>query len=109
MQPHIDMAERARAATILHKEKLKALKKKDAKADNIAAIEEKIKEQEKIARDSQSKADAIGAAVFDLKAVNPNVVVRVDTRTTAEVIQNIQDQSNIVAKSLETLRVLLQQ
>ena len=108
MQPHIDNAERAKLEVVLYKEKLKALKKVDAKADVVEAIEAKIKLQEKAARDAQSKADAIGATVFDLKAVNRNVVLRMDTRSPAEVIQSIEDQGRIVAKSLETLRGLLQ-
>ena len=74
----------------------------------IEPLEAQIKEQEKAARDSQSKADAIGATVFDLKAVNPNVVVKLDTRTPAEVIQSIEDQGKIVTNSLKTLRALLQ-
>ena len=63
--------------------------------------------KEKAARDSQSKADAIGATVFDLKAVNPNVVVKLDTRTPQEVIQSIQTQAAIVAQSLQSLQSLL--
>ena len=39
-------------------------------------------------------------SVFDLKAVNPNVVVKIDTRTPTEVIQSIEDQGKIVAQSL---------
>jgi type I restriction enzyme M protein len=89
------------------KEKLKALKKNNGAADAIERLETKIKEQEKAARDSQSRADDFGAAVFDLKAVNQNVVVKVDTRTPAEVIESIEEQSKIVSKSLETLRLLL--
>ena len=74
----------------------------------IEAIETTIKEQEKEARKAQNKADAIGASVFDLKAVNPNVLVKLDARTPAEVIQSIEDQGMIVGKSLAALRVLLQ-
>jgi type I restriction enzyme M protein len=107
MQPHIDEAERIKAAVVTLKEKFKALKKTDAKPAIIDALETQIKEQEKAARDSQNKADAIGASVFDLKAVNPNVVVKLDTRTPAEVIQSIEDQGRIVSHSLETLRALL--
>jgi type I restriction enzyme M protein len=80
----------------------------EAKAKEVEAIEAKIKDLEKAARESQGKADAIGATVFDLKAVNPNVVVRLDTRTPAEVIQSIEDQGKIIARSLETLRALVQ-
>ncbi len=108
MQPHIDEAERVKAAVVSLKEKLKALRKTDAKADAIEKLETKIKEQEKTARDLQGRADAIGATVFDLKAVNPNVVVKIDTRTPAQVIESIEAQSEIVTKSLETLRALLQ-
>lgn len=108
MQPHIDEAERVKAGVVSLKEKLKALRKTDARADVIEKLETKIKVLEKAARDSQSKADAIGATVFDLKAVNPNVVVKLDTRTPAEVIKSIEDQGRIVSRALETLRALLE-
>ena len=107
MQPHIAEAERIKAEVVTLKEKLKALRKTDAKPAAIEPLEAQIKEQEKAARDSQSKADAIGATVFDLKAVNPNVVVKLDTRTPAEVIQSIQAQAAIIAQSLQTLQQLL--
>jgi type I restriction enzyme M protein len=108
MQPHIDEAERVKAEVVLLKERLKVLKKTDAKANTIEALETQIKEREKAARDSQGKADAIGATVFDLKAVNPNVVVKLDTRTPTEIIQSIDKQGEIVANALETLRKLLE-
>ena len=107
MQPHIDEAERIKAAVVTLKEKFKALKKTDAKPAIIDALETQIKEQEKAARDSQSKADAIGASVFDLKAVNPNVIVKLDTRTPTEVLKSIEKQGEIVASSLAALRILL--
>ena len=108
MQPHIEEAERFKAEVVTLKEKLKALKKTDAKDHAIEALETRIKEQEKAARDSQSKADSIGATVFDLKAVNPNVVLKLDTRTPIEVIQSIENQGRIVTKALESLRAMLQ-
>jgi type I restriction enzyme M protein len=108
MQPHIDEAERAKAEVVSLKEKLKALKKTGPKAESIEVIETTIKEQEKLAREAQSKTDTIGASVFDLKAVNPNVVVKLDTRSPEEVLQSIEDQGMIVGKSLEALRALLQ-
>ncbi|MEQ2009343.1 MAG: N-6 DNA methylase [Limisphaerales bacterium] len=107
MQPHVTEAERIKAEVVTLKEKLKALKKTNAKPASIEALETKIKEQEKLARESQAKADAIGASVFDLKAVNPNAVVKLDTRTPAEVIQSIETQGAIVSKSLATLRELI--
>lgn len=107
MQPQLEEAERIKAEVVGLKEKLKALRKADAKVDKMEALESRIKEQEKAARDSQSKADSIGASVFDLKAVNPNKVVNLDTRTPVEVIQSIEQQSRVVANALEMLRGLL--
>jgi len=107
MQPHVAEAERIKAEVVTLKEKLKILKKVDGKPVAVGALEGKIREQEKLARESQAKAEAIGAAVFDLKAVNPNAIVKVDTRSPAEVIQSIEEQGEIVSKSLKALRMLL--
>lgn len=111
MQPFIAEAGRIKAEVFTLKEKLKLEKKSDAKpAAKEAAMEKletEIKTQERLTREAQSKADAIGATVFDLKAVNPNTVVKLDTRTPAEVIESIEAQSQIVAKSLAALRSLL--
>jgi len=107
MRPYIDESQRIKAEVVTLKEKLKALKKTDAKAAAVQALETEIKDQEKAARDAQSKADAIGATVYDLKAVNPNVVTKLDTRTPAEVIESIEEQGKIVAEALANLRALL--
>ena len=108
MQPHLDAAEKAKTDAVALKEQLRALKKRaDATPDAIEDLETKIKEREKAARYSQGKADAIGNAVFDLKAVNPNIVVKVDTRTVKEVIQSIEDHNEVITKSLKALRSLL--
>jgi type I restriction enzyme M protein len=61
----------------------------------------------KSARDAQSRTDAIDAAVFDLKAVNPNVVAKVDARTPAEIIENIAAQGRIVSSALDKLKSLM--
>lgn len=108
MKPHIADSERAKAEVVSLKEKLKALKAADPNDQKIKALEAKIWEQEKAAREAHAKARAIEAAVFDLKAVNPNAVVKIDTRKPDEVIQSIAAQGEIVAKGLETLRALLQ-
>jgi hypothetical protein len=101
-------AERAAKAEVVSlKEKLKALKAANGKDEKIEALEAKIAEQERAAREAKAKADAIDAAVFDLKAVNPNAVVRIDTRTPEQVIESIAEQGRIVATALETLRGLL--
>jgi type I restriction enzyme M protein len=108
MQPHLAEADRAREEVVSLKEKLKALKKRgSATPEDVEALDEQIKAQEKRAREAQAKADAIGTAVFDLKAVNPNAVIKVDTRTPAEVIRSIEHQGSIVADCLHKLRHLL--
>jgi type I restriction enzyme M protein len=108
MKPHLADAEAAKAEVVSLKEKLKALKAANPKDKKIEVLETKIVEREKAARKVQSKADAIDAAVFDLKAVNPNAVVKIDSRTPDEVIQSIANQGEIVAEALKTLRALLQ-
>jgi type I restriction enzyme M protein len=111
MKPHIAEAECARAEVVALKEKLKALKTlktAGSQDEHIEALETEIWEREKAAREAQAAADAIDMAVFDLKAVNPNAVLKVDTRTSAEVIRSIEDHGKAVAKSLEALKTLLQ-
>lgn len=107
-QPHKDEAARCKAEVVILREKFKALKASKPKPEEIKELETKLYETDKAARDSQSKADAIEAAVYDLKAVNPNAVVKIDTRTPEEVIQSIADQGKIVADALSALRGLLQ-
>jgi len=49
----------------------------------------------------------IDAAVYDLKAVNPNVKAMVDTRIVLEIIDNINLQGQIAATAMNNLRGLL--
>jgi type I restriction enzyme M protein len=108
-QPHKDEAARCKAALVNLKEKLKALKSTKAKTEKIKAVEEEISSTEKAARESQGKAETIEAAVYDLKAVNPNAVVKIDTRTPEEVIESIETQGKIVADALTALRGMLKE
>jgi type I restriction enzyme M protein len=108
MKPYVSDAESAKAEVVSLKERLKAMKVSNPNDKRIEALEEKVEENEKAAREAQSKADAIDAAVFDLKAVNPNAIVKIDTRTPEEVMQSIADQGTIVARALSTLQALLQ-
>jgi len=109
MKPFLANAEAAKAAAVSLKEKLKALKATNPKDGKIEVLEKQIWEQEKMAREAQAKANAIDAAVLDLKAVNPNAVVKIDARTPEEVIQSIEKQNEVVRNSLQNLRCLLQQ
>jgi type I restriction enzyme M protein len=107
MQPHVEEAARLKAEVVSLKEKLKALRAANSKDEKIEKLQTKIGEQEKAARDSETKAAAIDAAVFDLKAVNPNAIVKIDTRTPEEVIASIDEQGTIVATALASLRKLI--
>jgi type I restriction enzyme M protein len=107
MQPFLDEAARVRAAVVDLKERVKRLKKDKVKQAEIVAIELQIKEQEKFAREAETKAADIDAAVFDLKAVNPNAIAKVDARTPQDIIENIEAQSQIVTTALGKLKTLL--
>ncbi len=107
MQPLLDEAAEIKATVMELKEHLKRLKKEKAGKEAIAALNAEIKEKQKSARDWESKANDIDAAVFDLKAVNPNIVAKVDTRTPQEIIANIEEQGQIVSEALTNLRKLL--
>jgi len=70
-------------------------------------LETSIKEKDKAARDLETKAADIDAAVFDLKAVNPTAVVNLDTRTVQQIVGSIEQQRHVVANALARLNALL--
>lgn len=107
MQPLLDEASEIKATVIDLKEKLKRLKK--AKADDVELLklEVQISEQDKVARELETKAANIDAAVFDLKAVNPNAVTVVDDRTPEQIIANIAANGLIVSGALAKLSALM--
>ncbi|SFZ79556.1 N-6 DNA methylase [Chitinimonas taiwanensis] len=107
MQPLLDKAAEIKAAVVDLKERLKQLKKDKADESEIEALEADIREKEKAARDLEAEAAAIDAAVFDLKAVNPNAVAVVDERTPGQIIQNIAEQGRVVADALIRLNQLM--
>ena len=55
----------------------------------------------------ENQVSGIDAAVFDLKAVNPNIVAKVDKRTPSQIIDDIQAQGRIVTGALARLNALL--
>lgn len=107
MQPLLDEAAQIKAAVVDLKEELKRLKKDKSNDAKLAALEAEIKEKDKAARDLETKAADIDAAVFDLKAVNPTAVVDVDTRTPQQIISNIEAQGRIVAEALAKLTAMM--
>ncbi len=107
MQPLLHEAGSIKANVVDLKEQLKRLKKDKATQAEIDSLNDKILEREKAARELETKAADIDAAVFDLKAVNPTVVADEDTRTPLEIIQNIEKQGKIVADALARLSQLM--
>lgn len=107
MQPLLDRAADIKEAVIDRKEDLKRLKKGKADEKKIETLEADIREQEKAARDLEAESAAIDAAVFDLKAVNPNAVTVADERTPGEIIESIAAQGRIVTDALARLNTLM--
>lgn len=58
----------------------------------------------KEAREATAKADAIEAAVYDLKAVNPNRKANADTRTPDQLLDLIEAKGHEIADALAALR-----
>lgn len=108
MLPLKEQASALKDKVIDLKEELRRLKKEKASEAKIEAMEGQIREKDKAARDLETQAAAIDAAVFDLKAVNPHVVAQVDERTPAQIIKSIQNQGRIVAAALARLNALMQ-
>jgi len=107
MQPLLDEAAAIKAAVVNLKERVKLLKRGSSDPAALAALNQGIREQERAARDLETKAADIDAAVFDLKAVNPNAVSKADDRTPREIIVGIERQGRIVSEALSRLTAML--
>ena len=107
MQPLLDEAAEIKTTVVKLKERLKCLKKEKADKETLAPLDVEIKEKNKAACDLEAKAADIDVAVFDLKAVNPNIITKVDTRTPQEIITNIEEQGQVVSEALARLTALL--
>lgn len=108
MAPHLAEVERRKAEAVALKDKLAALRKANANDEELASCRDALSVAEKAARESQSKADVIDAAVYDLKAVNPRARVERDTRTPAQIIESIANYGRTVESALARLRELTQ-
>lgn len=107
MQPLLDEAAQIKASVVDLKEQLKRLKKEKADKKELNVVDGLIRTKEMAARDLETKAADIDATVFDLKAVNPNTVTKVDERTPHEIIGSIEQQGRIVIEALANLNQLL--
>ena len=107
MRPLLDEAAHLKAAVVDLKEQLKRLKKDKASDAELSVLTARILEQDKTARELETRAADIDAAVFDLKAVNPTAVVNADTRAPQQILSNIEAQGRIVSEALAKLSALL--
>ena len=109
MQPYKERAAEFREEIIPLKEQLKIFKKEKKDKKEIEALEGKIDNLEKEIREQEAIASDIDAKVFDLKAVNPNAIAKMDNRTTLEVIESIEEQTKIVEEAMNNLKMMLQE
>lgn len=105
--PLRDKAAGMKVAVANLKERLRQMKRERAAEADREALEASIREQDKAARDLEAEAAAIEAAVYDLKAVNPNAAAATDERTPHDIIQSISAQGRIAADALARLEALL--
>jgi type I restriction enzyme M protein len=109
MQPLREEAAKVRGGIVDLKVQLRELKRSYAAKPRIDAIETAIAEKQKSTRELEARAAEIDAETFDLKAVNPNAVIKRDSRTPEQIIQSIEDRGKIVSEALSRLRALLNQ
>jgi type I restriction enzyme M protein len=107
MAPYLAVVEEQKATAVILKDRLAALRKGDRDPSELEACRTEIAAIEKATREAQAKADAIDAAVYDLKAVNPRAVADQDARTTEEIIDSIAKHERTIKDTLERLRELV--
>jgi type I restriction enzyme M protein len=106
MAPLLAEVEQLKNQAVGLKEKLSTLKKANGDDKKMLVCRAELLATEKSARDAQAKADAIDAATFDLKAVNPRAKVTRDVRSLAEILDAIAAHGHMVAAALQRLRQL---
>lgn len=107
MEPILAQASSLKEEVVDLKEEQKRLKKSRGAEEKLVKLFAEISEKEKSARELEAQAAAIDAAVFDLKAVNPNTVAKFDVRSPAEIIQSIESSGKIVSDALSRLSALI--
>lgn len=86
-------------------ERLDELKKAPLQdREAIQKANDRLKELNRETKELNGKIKQIQDSVYDLKAVNPNRKVEIDTRTPAELIYTIEAQGKKIAEALAKLR-----
>ena len=107
MAPLLAEVAHRRAEALALKERISQGKKTGAKEMELAADRQQLLVLEKQARETQAAADAIDAASFDLKAVNPRARQERDTRSAEEILAAIAAKGREVDAALERLKALM--
>jgi type I restriction enzyme M protein len=108
MAPHLKEAARQKALAITLRSELAVLRRAKAPDEKIEPIQSRLSAAERAAREAQAKADAIDAAVFDLKAVNPRARSDRDNRTPEQVLTAIAAHQRTIDLALKRLGRLLE-
>lgn len=107
MAPHLAESAACRAELVQLKEQHALLRRNKAGNDALDACRELQARAERGAREAQAKADAIDAACFDLKAVNPRARDDRDARTPEQVLESIAIHGRTIEQALDRLRKAL--
>jgi type I restriction enzyme M protein len=107
MAPHLAAVEEQKAAAVAAKDRLVTLRKRNADVPELDACRAEVAAAEKAARDAQARADAIDAAVYDLKAVNPRAMLDTDNRTPVQIIESIESHGQTITNALGCLKELM--
>ena len=108
MAPHLAEVTRQREQSIALKERHSQLRRAGVDADALAACRELQVRADKAMRDAQARADAIDAAVYDLRAVNPRVRDEADARTLTQILESIARHGSEVETAMQQLSKALQ-
>jgi len=104
-EPFQKEAEAKKKSADKKREQLKKLKAaKTRNSQKIETLTIDLKQLDKEVRELNTKAQNIENAIYDLKAVNPNVKDETDTRTPAELLDFIEEKGKEVADILARLR-----
>lgn len=103
-RPHKEEANAKKREAVQWGERLKESKKtKPQDEEAIAEADKKFRQLNREVREAETKAKEIEDAVYDLKAVNPNKITVVDTRTPEELIETIKAKGKEIADALKAL------
>ena len=104
MAPHLAAVIQQRDEILRVKELHTQMRRSGVEAEALTACRELQSRAEKSKREAEARANAIDAAVYDLKAVNPRARNERDTRTPGEILDSIATHGAQVEQALTQLR-----